>query len=241
MIEKINNWIKLEAQETKALLKSIPVVPVILFVISVIAMNLMASKLIVNMEWLSLDAGITISWLSFLMMDMLVKRFGPRAAIKINLFAMVINIIVMLLFTIAAVIPGDWVLNDYATSINWWIIAASTLAFVVSGIVNSFLGWAIKVSFKKNPNGVAAYVTSSYVSTAIGQFVDNLVFAFAFTYWFGGLTIPAVMMFAATGAVVELICQIIFSPVGYRVAEKWRKTNVGSEYIELVQANNRVL
>lgn len=237
----MKEWFGREVQETKVLFRCIPIVPVIIFIVSVIAMNLMASKLIVNTSWLSLDAGIVVSWISFLTMDMLVKRFGPRAAIKVNLLAVFVNIIVMLLFTAAAFIPGDWALNDYSTGINWWIIGASTAAFIVSGVVNSILAWAIRKMFKKNQNGVACYITSSYISTMVGQFVDNLVFAFIFTFWFGGLTVLAMFMFAVTGAVVELICEIIFSPIGYRVSENWRKQDIGKEYIELVQFNKESL
>lgn len=241
MFTKFKTWFNKEWEETKVLFKTLPILPVVLFVVSVVAMNLMAAKLIVDEYWISLDAGIVISWLAFLTMDMLVKRFGPRAAIKVNLFAAFINIIVMCLLTIAAVIPGDWALNDYGTGMNWWIIGASTSAFIISGIVNSVICYLIKKSFKKNPNGVASYAASSYISTFIGQFIDNLVFALIFTYPAFGITIPAMFMFAFAGAVVELLCQIIFSPVGFKVAERWRKQNIGKEYIELVQSNNEIL
>lgn len=240
MFIKLKEWFNKEVEETKVLFRSIPILPVVLFVISVVAMNLMAAKLIVDESWISLDAGIVISWLSFLTMDMLVKRFGPRAAIKVNLFAAMINIVVMALLTIAAVIPGDWALNDYGTGMNWWIIGASTAAFIVSGIVNSIIGFIIKKTFK-NQQGVAAYTTSSYVSTFIGQFVDNLIFALIFTFPAFGITILAMFMFALAGAVVELICQIIFSPIGFRIAERWRKLDIGREYIDLVESRNEVL
>lgn len=215
------------------------------FVISIVAMNLLASKALVNNNWIALDAGIIVSWLSFLSMDIIVKRFGPKASIRISIIATLINIVVMAVFSAAAAIPGDWGLNDYATGINWWIIGASTAAFIVSGIVNSLLNWVIKKAFKKHPNSFIAYAASSYGSTMVGQFVDNLVFALIFTFpasmiglW--GMTpmsILALFMFALTGAVVELLCQIIFSPIGYKVANKWEKQGIGQEYLDLVSNN----
>lgn len=248
-MEKLKNWLKNEVSETKVLFKSLPLVPTTLFIVSVVAMNLMAAKALVNESWIALDAGILVSWFSFLTMDMIVKRFGPRAAIKVNLLAVFVNLVVMGLLTIAAVMPGDWALNDYGTGTNWWIIGASTAAFIISGVVNSFIGWAIKKMFKKNPNGVGAYIASSYVSTTVGQFVDNLVFALIFTFpasiiglWgMERMTVLALIMYAAVGAVVELLCQVVFSPIGYKVAENWRKHDVGKDYIELIESRNEVL
>lgn len=233
-MEKIKNWIKREWIETRTLLKCIPASVMTLFVISIVAMNLLASKLIVDASWIALDAGIIVSWLSFLTMDMIVKRFGPKASIKLSIIASMLNIIVMFVFTIAAVIPGDWMLNDYGTGMNWWIIGASTAAFIASGVVNSLSNWAIEKVFK-NKHSFKAYAISSYASTMLGQFVDNLVFALVFTVPAFSLGFLPTLMFALTGAVVELICQVIFSPLGYKVAEKWRKQNIGSEYLKLME------
>ena len=233
MKQKIKTFIKNELQETALLLKSIPALTMTFFVVSIVAMNLLASKLIVDESWIALDAGITVSWLAFLTMDMIVKRFGPKASIKISIVAAGINVVVMLVFTIAALIPGMWALNDYATGMNWWIIGASTAAFVVSGVVNSVVNWAIARLFK-NKNKFKAYAVSSYVSTGVGQFVDNLVFALVFTVPAFGLATLPTFMFAMTGAIVELLCQVVFSPIGYKVANKWKQAGIGQEYLDFI-------
>ena len=44
-------------------------------------------------------------------------------------------------------------------------------------------------------------------------------------------------MCAATGAVVELLCEVIFSPLGYRIVKKWKKDEVGKEYFAFIEAN----
>lgn len=236
-MNKIKIWFKKELTETKILLKSIPAVVMTLFVISIVAMNLLASKLIVDASWIALDAGIIVSWLSFLTMDIVVKRFGSKASIKLSIIAALLNVVVMAVFTAAALIPSDWVLNDYATGTNWWIIGASTAAFIASGIVNSVSNKLIEKIFR-NRHSFKAYAISSYTSTMLGQFVDNLVFALVFTVPAFGIKFLPTIMFAVTGAVVELVCQIIFSPIGYKVAENWRKENIGYEYLELVEGGN---
>ena len=46
-------------------------------------MNLLANKTLVQTEWIALDGGILISWLSFMCMDIITKHFGPKASNKI--------------------------------------------------------------------------------------------------------------------------------------------------------------
>ena len=42
-------------------------------------------------------------------------------------------------------------------------------------------------------------------------------------------------MCALTGAVAELIMEVVVSPIGYRITKKWREESVGSEYLEYVK------
>ena len=95
--------------------------------------------------------------------------------------------------------------------------------------------------FRKNPDGKLAFATRTYVSTFIGQFLDNLIFSiivfvgFAPIFWDGfHWTVLQCVMCALTGAVAELIMEILFSPIGYRVLKKWKKHNVGQEYLEFI-------
>ena len=40
---------------------------------------------------------------------------------------------------------------------------------------------------------------------------------------------------ALTGAVAELIMEVIFSPMGYRIIQKWRAEAVGKEYLDFME------
>ena len=64
-LESFKTWIVKEKEETVILLRSIPATVVSLFVVSVICMNLLANKTLVQTYWIALDGGILISWLSF--------------------------------------------------------------------------------------------------------------------------------------------------------------------------------
>lgn len=243
------NFIKREREETSLLLRSIPSTVVTLFVVSVICMNLLANKTLVQTEIIALDGGVLISWLSFMCMDIITKYFGPKASNKVALLASGINLLTCLLFYIASAIPSN--ANDY-TALNgilggtWFILLGSTVAFLISALINNLLNWLIGKAFYKNPDGKLAYVTQCYVSTFIGQFIDNLIFSvivftvFAPIYWDGFCwTLLQCTMCALTGAVAELIMEIIFSPIGYRVVKKWKKQRVGEQYLEFINGGKQ--
>ena len=230
--------------EFKLLLRSIPATVVTLFVVSVICMNLLANKTLIQLDWIALDGGILISWLSFMCMDIITKHFGPKAANRISILAAGINLLTCLIFFVASIIPST--ADDY-TAFNgifggtWFILLGSTIAFLASAVINNTMNWMIGKSFRKNPDGKLAYATRTYVSTFIGQFMDNLIFAvivfmfFAPIFWDGFCwTFIQCVMCSLTGALAELVMEIVFSPIGYKITKKWQAESVGKEYFEFV-------
>ena len=232
--ESINNY--------ALLLRSVPSLVMTLFVVSVVLMNLLANKEIgLNLDWLALDCGFTVSWLSFLCMDMLTKRFGPKAAIQLSLTAMAINLFVCGILFVISLIPGNWgeyynyendIVNQALNSTiggTWYVVLGSACAFAASAILNAILNHAIGKMCKKN--NFVSYALRSYISTGLAQFLDNFIFAMMVSHVFFGWTMTQVITCSITGCVAELLCEVIFSPLGYKVCKKWEKHNVGSEYI----------
>ena len=234
-----------EALEFSLLLRSIPATVVTLFVVSVICMNLLANKTLLQLDWIALDGGILISWLSFMCMDIITKHFGPKASNRITILAAVINLLTCLIFFVASAIPsnaGDFSAFDGIFGGTWFILLGSTVAFLASGMINNMLNWMIGRGFKRNPHGKLAYAARTYVSTFIGQFCDNLIFSvivfmfFAPIYWNGfHWTLIQCVMCALTGAIAELIMEVVFSPIGYRITKMWRQEAVGREYLDALQ------
>ena len=248
-MEKLKKWIGKEIKETRILLRSIPTLVVTMFVVSVICMNLLANKTLVQLDWIALDGGILISWLSFMCMDIITKHFGPKASNKISILAAGINFLTCVIFFVASIIPSN--ANDYSELNNilggtWFILLGSTIAFLSSAMINNFLNFLIGKIFKKNPDGKLAYIAQSYISTFVGQFLDNLIFSvivfmiFAPIYWDGFCwTFIQCAMCALTGAVIELILEIIFSPIGYKIVSKWKKEKDGKEYIDHINGGRK--
>lgn len=241
--------IKQEKEEFRILLRSIPATVVTLFVVSVICMNLLANKTLLQLDWIALDGGILISWLSFMCMDIITRHFGPRASNRISVLAAAINLLTCLIFFVASAIPsnaGDYSAFDGIFGGTWFILLGSTAAFLASAVINNTLNWLIGRSFRKNPNGKLAYAARTYISTFIGQFLDNFMFSvivfvfFAPIFWDGfHWTILQCAMCALTGAVAELIMEIAFSPIGYRITQRWRAENIGKEYLDYLERGKK--
>ena len=249
MIQSPKAFIARETTEYKLLLKAIPATVVTLFVVSVICMNLLANKTLLQLDWIALDGGILISWLSFMCMDIITKHFGPKASNRITVLAAAINLLTCLIFFVASAIPsnaGDYTVFDEIFGGTWFILLGSTVAFLASGVINNTLNWAIGKAFRKNPDGKLAYAARTYVSTFIGQFLDNFIFSvivfvlFAPIFWNGfHWTVLQCAMCALTGAVAELIMEIVFSPIGYRITKTWQKQAVGKEYLDFVKGDRK--
>ena len=256
-MKKLIAWVKdaaewlFDKQDWKMLLRSMPAVVVALFVVCTVTMNLAANKIVWSglkigqNYFLSVTGGLFLSWAVFLIMDMVTKTFGAKASIKLNLFGAAINTIAVGFLGIIASIHSEFPFPDASASFDivygftgngvqpWQILISSTIAYILSGIVNAVVNVFIGRLFVKNPDGKAAFITRSYISTSFGQFVDNFIFtgiAFGLiAHYYGLLTVTGM---AVIGAVVELFCEIVVSPYAYKKCKKWQKEGVGRDYFE---------
>ena len=224
---------KKTVSEFREMLKTVPPLLLTLTVLSVVGMNLLANKSIdTGLSWLALDAGVLLSWMAFLTMDILTHCYGPRAATLFSVFALVLNLLMAGIFFAASRIPGVWgesfvegseaVINtalDNTFGGTWFILLGSSTAFIVSAFVNNFLNYGIG-KLLKTQEGFGRFALRSYVSTFLGQFVDNLVFALIVSKIFFGWSLLQCFTCAITGAIAELVFEVVFSPMGYRISQR---------------------
>ena len=219
-----------EPTEFRMLLRSAPPLVVAMLVVSIVGMNVLANKSIdTGVDWLALDCGILFSWMAFLSMDVLTRCFGPKATTQLSLVALGLNLVVAFVFFVASSIPGVWsasFVEGSQATINaaldstfrgtWFVIAGSSVAFAVSALVNNYLNAGIG-SRLAHDTGFGAFAVRSYASTFIAQVVDNLVFALIVSQVFFGWTLVQCLTCALTGALLELVFEVVFSPFGYRM------------------------
>ena len=223
---------KTSAQSLRKALETCSPLPVALLMLSVSGMNLLANKSIdTGLPWLALDCGILLSWLTFLSMDVLTRCYGPRVATACSLLALVGNLLFSLIFFVASRIPGVWgesfvegsedVINAALNGTfggTWYVIVGSSVAFLASAALNNFLNDGIGRLLRRD-SGFGAFALRSYVSTFLAQLADNLIFALLVSRIFFGWTMLQCLTCSLTGAVMELLFEVFFSPAGYRMTK----------------------
>lgn len=268
---KFGHWCKdtakwlVDIKDWKLLFRSVPSVVVALLVLATVMMNIGANKIIFSSQLVAADGGFLLSWIPFICMDITTRRYGPKAATKLTIFALLVNLMMVGIFAGISALHigignvdvanpgyGSWenywaqfTHFDSTFSCTWFVLLGSSLAFLVSGIINNVLNWAVGLCFKKHPDSKLAFFTRSYVSTGVGQFIDNLIFAtfvymlFAPIYWGYSLTFVQCLGSAVMGAILELLMEVIFSPIGLRVYRKWEKDGVGADYLKSIELQNK--
>lgn len=234
-------------KEFVLLSRSIPGLAMAIFITSIVLMNLLANKSIdTNTSFLAVDCGIIFSWVVFLVMDMVVKRFGLRAGNMLTVMGLIVNLFMALMLIIASFIKGTWSMSflgdgkiinealDLTFRNTWYVLLGSSIAFLVSGIVNNLLNHLLgKIVDKKN--NFAGFIARGYISTFIGQFIDNLLFALIVSINFFGWNFVQCITCSLIGAGLELLFEIIFSPLGYKVMKNWEKNEVGIKYLNYLE------
>ena len=244
-------FIKKQLAEYKVLMRDIPALVVCLFILSVVCMNLLANKELFSTTYLALDCGFTLSWISFLCMDIICKRYGPSASNKISFLALGVNLVLCIIFNLLSMTPGNWgefysvadvntgeiINNALNTTIGgtWYVVLGSSIAMLVAALINSSLNWMIGKTFSKTT--YKHFAIRSFISTTAAQFVDNLVFATVVSKIFFGWTWTQVLLCSLTGAFFELLCEVIFSPIGFKISKKWEEEKIGQTYLDYIEVN----
>lgn len=240
-------------------LRSVPALALALITVATVLMNILANKSIINLPWLIQDAGILMSWVGFLVGDLLVKAFGSKNAIRVNLTCLGISLFISGLLAIVAVVPGEWspvfdpTINpgDLGSNINaavnsvmgnvWYVILGSAVASAVGLVVNGLTqGLLIKKIEAKHGDKYWGFFVASAASTMIGQILDNMVFAALVSVKFFGWTWHQVLVCSLCGAIVELIVELVFSPLTYKISKNWKKNGIGTEWIKADKDNTEV-
>lgn len=245
-VHPFKRWVKKEYTITKTLFRAIPSLMVAIFCVMVVVMNLMASKIILKLDWIAINGGLLVSWVPFLIMDIVTKHFGAGSANRLSLLGIIINALCALIFYVISII-GVNESFDAVFNTNWFILLGSTFAFILSALVNNFSNEAIGKLFKNNPNGKLAYTTRTYISTFFAQLVDNLAFViptymlFAPIFWGpeAKWSFLQCLICSLVAMLLEFLLEVIFSPLGYYLLNKWKKEEVGKDYFELLESYRR--
>lgn len=235
--------IKRAFKETQDLLRSVPSLVMVFFVLACVGMNLLANKELFNTTYLALDCGFLLSWVAFLCGDMLTKHFGAKESIRLSIVAMLCNLFICGIFWFAVTVSsGNWgafyttgnpIVNEALNETiggTWYIVLGSALAFLVSSIANAVINEGIGKLIKDN-GSFKHFAVRSYFSTFVGQFIDNFVFACVISKVFFGWTWTQVLLCSLTGAIFELLWEVVLGPLSYKMIQGWKRDGVGASYL----------
>lgn len=220
--------------------KKVPSWLIGLSAVTTILMNILANKtLFSDNNLFSVDCGIIVSWIMFLIMDIATQKYGGQASFSITVFDVLVSLIMSILMCIVSIIPetsvsGWFQTQEVSTALNnlignnYLVVAVSLFAFMCASIVdilsNITLGkWLNNIDLfkgegnKRTTKGLFVYIIRAYGSTFISQFVDNLVFMIiAYPLLFKmPCSITSILLGAFLVSVTELVMELIFAPVGY--------------------------
>ena len=227
--------------------KKVPSWLVALSVVTTVLMNLLANKSLIATDWWTGDCGVIVSWVMFLVMDIVTQRYGGKASFAVTMFDVAVALLMGGLMAGVAAVPessiSGWFYGPEASQAlnnvignNYLVLLVSLFAFICASCVDILMNVTIGKAFqktktfandtnKRGAKGFFIYFCRAYASTFVSQFVDNFVFAsiavpLLFKY---PCNIWSLAVGAFLGAITELVIELIFAPIGYAAICKKEK------------------
>jgi len=209
----------------------------ILFAICLLISNILATKIILIGSWAA-PAGVLIFPLAYIINDVIVEVWGYRKARLIIWSGFAVNILAVLFFSLAIVMPSApfWHNQDAFNTIlgsTPRIIVASLMAYLTGSFLNAMIMSKIKVLMKGKKFSVRAIL-----STLVGETADSMIFiliAFA-----GILPLNALVVMIFTQALIKTVYEILVLPFTIAVVN-WVKRVEGSDIYDNAVSYNPFL
>lgn len=193
----------------------------VVYVVVAVTMNIFCMKsLSFSTPIIICDGGLLISWLVFLISNVIVEVWGEETSVKIVSFAAFVTFIIMVIGKIIVYIPT---LDSYAEQADAFArvfsngprtIISSVIAFWIGNFINVDIIAKMKGRVKKD-NKFLFFIRASF-STLIGQLADNAIFSIlAFAPI--GLSVyemawKDIYTAVLSGTVIELVVESCFVP-----------------------------
>ncbi len=191
----------------------------ILFAICLLISNILATKIILIGPWAA-PAGVLIFPIAYIINDVIVEVWGFQKARLIIWSGFVINILAVLFFTLAIVVPAAPFWHEQAAFSTVLgntprIIVASLMAYLVGSFLNAMVMSKVKVLMKGKDFSVRAIL-----STLVGETADSFVFI---SIAFAGI-LPFDILFGMiiTQACIKTVYEVVILPFTILVV-KWVK------------------
>lgn len=198
----------------------------VISIVAVIIANFMAGRLIM-IGSIQLPASILVFPITFIVGDVLSELYGFKPTLRVICLGFIANFVAVLMCYIATLFraPAGWGLSEAYSAVFSFtprVLAASLVAFLVGGTLNSL----IMVVMKKQTKGKFLWLRT-ITSTIAGEFVDSFIFCtIAFV---GILDFKTIMYMVLIQASLKVAYEVVFTPIVYLCKNKLKGS---SEEIE---------
>jgi len=190
------------------------------FVALLLISNIGAVKLI-ELGPIITDGGAILFPLVYIVGDILSEVYGFKAARRAILTAFSMSILAALTFYLVQLAPpaSDWANQEAFEAVLGFvprIVLASVVAFVAGQLLNSYV--LVKIKERTNERNLWLRLIGS---TAVGQFVDTLIFCTIAFY--GVITGAEFLNYLIVGYLYKSAVELALLPVTYRVIAAVKK------------------
>jgi uncharacterized integral membrane protein (TIGR00697 family) len=191
-----------------------------LFVTVLLVSNIASSK-ITSFGPFTLDAGIILFPLSYIIGDILTEVYGFAKARRVIWIGLLCNVLMAATFMLVAILPpaADWPNQKAYEAILGMtprIVLASIIAYFAGEFINSFIMSKLKIRTK------GKYLwTRTIGSTLAGELFDTLLFI---TIAFAGVfPMPVFISLVISNYILKVAVEVLFTPITYFVVNKLKK------------------
>jgi uncharacterized integral membrane protein (TIGR00697 family) len=206
----------------------------ILFAITLLVSNLLATKIIMVGSWAA-PAGVLIFPIAYIINDVIVEVWGYQKARLIIWSGFAVNLLAVLFFTLGILAPPApfWQNQQaFATILGNTprIIIASLLAYLSGSFLNAYVMSRVKILMKGKNFSVRAIL-----STLFGETADSLIFitiAFA-----GSFPLEVILGMVVTQACIKTLYEIVVLPFTILIVNKVKQVEGIDVFDESISYN----
>lgn len=195
----------------------------IIFTTCLLVSNVVASKQFAIGPW-SLTAGVLVFPISYILSDVVAEVYGFMAARRIIWYAFAMNLLMVIVFAIALILPapiwfGDQAAFQTVLGSTPRLLAASMAAYLIGSWVNAAVLSKMKVAQEGK-----GFAWRAVVSTLLGEFVDSMIFIPA--AFLGVIPVAALPSMILLQVAAKTLYEIIALPLTSRIVT-WVKNKEG--------------
>lgn len=156
----------------------LPILMCVYCVFTVMA-NIFEMKAVGTSSFALMGGGTLVSWITFLVMDVMSEAYGKKASVKCFTLAGILNLSVVLLAQLLIFLPGTYAEQNIAFSQIFSNGIRTVIASFIAFWIGNYINVHIMVSMKSKCAGKDSkllFFVRAITSTIAGQIMDNGIF-----------------------------------------------------------------